>query len=224
MEQFAATEYTLALMKGAALPDAERKTIIQKLSSYTGLSEDYIDRTDLRINIHRFTKELRRDERLTIGRLDTRYTGHDRDSAGEVPERDPSYSAINGPYSATFKDYIRRELAFESDLPYEMLTSLYQTWKYDRWENQYVNVAEELRKAMVSNPAMKVFVANGFYDLATPYFATEYTFNHIGLPKELQSNIHMDYYQAGHMMYLHIPSLKKLRNDLGKFLDSAMSK
>ena len=224
VEQFAATEYTLALMKGAALPDAERKTIIQKLSSYTGLSEDYIDRTDLRINIHRFTKELRRDERLTIGRLDTRYTGHDRDSAGEVPERDPSYSAINGPYSATFKDYIRRELAFESDLPYEMLTSLYQTWKYDRWENQYVNVAEELRKAMVSNPAMKVFVANGFYDLATPYFATEYTFNHIGLPKELQSNIHMDYYQAGHMMYLHIPSLKKLRNDLGKFLERSIQK
>ena len=224
MEQFAATEYTLALMKGAALSDADRQAITTKLADYTGLSEDYIDRTDLRINIHRFTKELRRDDRITIGRLDARFVGYDRDSAGETFERDPSHAAISGPYSATFKDYVRRDLGFESDLPYEIIANLYQNWKYDRWENQSLNFAEKLRKAMVTNPAMKIFVANGFYDLATPYFATEYTFSHIGLPKELQANIHMEYYQAGHMMYLHIPSLEKLREDLGAFLDSAIPK
>jgi carboxypeptidase C (cathepsin A) len=222
VEQFAATEYTLALMKGAALTPEERQRIIAKLAAYTGLSADYIDRTDLRINIHRFCKELRRDEALTVGRIDSRYTGRDRDAAGEYPERDPSLSATTGAYSATLKDYVRRELGYESDLPYEILSSLYQTWKYDRWQNQYVNMAETLREAMVTNPHMKIFVANGFYDLATPYFATEYTFNHIGLPAELQGNIKMSYYEAGHMMYVHMPSLAKLRNELEKFVESAI--
>lgn len=222
VEQFAATEYTLALMKGAALKGEERETIVRKLALYTGLSEDYIRRTDLRINIHRFCKELRRDESLTVGRIDSRYVGRDRDAAGEYPERDPSLSATTGAYSATMKDYVRRELGYESDLPYEVLASLYQTWKYDRWQNQYVNMAETLREAMVSNPTMKILVANGFYDLATPYFATEYTFNHIGVPAELQDNIRMTYYEAGHMMYVHMPSLAKMRDDLVKFIESAI--
>jgi carboxypeptidase C (cathepsin A) len=221
VEQFAANDYTLALMKGAALTADERNAIIDKLHSYTGLSKDYIDRTDLRINIHRFCKELRRDESLTIGRIDSRYTGYDRDAAGEYPERDPSLSATGGAYSATLKDYVRRELDFAMDLPYNILTNLFQNWKYDRWQNQYVNMAEVLRKAMVTNPAMKIFVANGYFDLATPYFATQYTFSHLGIPAALQDNISMAYYEAGHMMYVHIPSLKKIKNDLANFLDSA---
>lgn len=221
VKQFAATDYTLALMKGAALTKQERTRMINKLHNYTGLSKDYIERTDLRINIHRFCKELRRDESLVVGRIDSRYTGYDRDAAGEMPERDPSMAATGGAYSATLKDYVRRELGFELDIPYTILANIYRNWKYDRWENQYVNMAEELRKTMVTNPAMKVFVANGYYDLATPFFATEYTFNHLGIPAALQDNINMGYYKAGHMMYVHIPSLKKIKNDLANFVDSA---
>lgn len=221
VKQFASTEYTLALMKGAALSAKERASIVNKLSAFTGLSKTYIEQTDLRINIHRFCKELRRDESLTVGRIDSRYTGYDRDAAGEYPERDPSMGATGGAYSATLKDYLRRELGFEMDIPYNILAGLYRTWKYDRWENQYVNMAEELRKTMVTNPFMKIFVANGFYDLATPFFATEYTFNHLGIPNTLQDNISMGYYESGHMMYVHMPSLQKIKVDLANFVDDA---
>ncbi|MEE4194849.1 MAG: peptidase S10 [Anaerolineae bacterium] len=224
VKQFASTDYTLALMQGAALSAQERTKIVNKLHNYTGLTKDYIERTDLRINIHRFCKELRRDEFLTVGRIDSRYTGYDRDAAGEHPERDPSMGATGGAYSATLKDYVRRELGFEIDIPYNILANLYRDWKYDRWENQYVNMAEELRKTMVTNPFMKIFVANGFYDLATPYFATEYTFNHLGIPAELQENISMGYYESGHMMYVHMPSLVKIKDDLANFVDLATKK
>ena len=224
VKQFAGTEYTLALMKGAALSAQERSRVVNKLYNFTGLSKKYIEQTDLRINIHRFCKELRRDENLTVGRIDSRYTGYDRDSAGEYPERDPSMGATGGAYSATFKDYVRRELGFEVDIPYNILAGLYKTWKYDRWENQYVNMAEELRKTMVTNPFMKIFVANGYYDLATPYFATEYTFNHLGIPADLQDNISMGYYESGHMMYVHMPSLVKIKDDLANFVDLATKK
>lgn len=222
VEDFALNEYTLALMKGAALPDEERQQIVKKLARYTGLSEDYVQRTNLRVNIYRFTKELLRDERRTVGRLDTRFTGLDRDAAGEVPEFDPSYAAIQGPYTATLNDYVRRDLEFENDLPYEILTSLYENWNYDKYKNQYVNVAETLRGAMTQNQFLKVFVANGYYDLATPYFATEYTFNHLGLDSSLQENIFMAYYEAGHMMYVHEPSLAQLKEDLAGFMNTAM--
>jgi carboxypeptidase C (cathepsin A) len=221
-EHFAATEYTLALVQGSQLPEDERRRIVSKLAALTGLSEDYIERTDLRIDIHRFCKELCRREGLTVGRLDSRYTGRDRDSAGELYERDPSSSATLGPYTAMLNDYVRSELDFESDLTYEVLTSLFKTWKYDDFQNQYVNTGETLREGFLLNPAMKVFVANGYYDLATPYFATRYTLNHLGLPAEFMEKIQTTYYQAGHMMYLHLPSLAKLKQDLDAFIDSAM--
>ena len=218
VEDFVMNEYTLAMMKGDALPDDERGKIVRKLARYTGLSEDYVERTNLRVNIHRFVKELLRDQRQTIGRLDSRFTGIDHDSAGESFEFDPSYAAIQGPYTATLNDYVRRDLKFENDLPYEILTSLYETWSYDKYQNQYVNVAETLRGAMTQNPFLKVFVANGYYDLATPYFATEYTFNHLGLDPSLRKNISMTYYKAGHMMYVHEPSLAELKKDLAEFV------
>jgi len=148
VEGFAKGEYTLALMKGAALNGRERAQIITRLARYTGLSENYIDRTDLRINIFRFCKELLRDKRRTVGRLDSRFTGIDRDSAGEFFEQDPSMSAITGPYTATFYDYVRGELKYESDLPYEILTPKVSPWSYAEFENQFVNVAETLRKSI----------------------------------------------------------------------------
>jgi carboxypeptidase C (cathepsin A) len=217
-EAFALGDYMRALMQGDNLQDDERLLVARKLARYTGLSEDYIDRTNLRIEIYRFTKELLRHERRTVGRLDSRFKGIDRDSAGEIFEFDPSMNNITGPYTATLNDYVRSELKFESDLPYEILTERVYPWSYAEFENEYVNVAETLRKAMTSNPHLKVYVANGYYDLATPYLATRYTFNHLGLDKSLLNNLRMGYFAAGHMMYIHIPSLVKLKADLVGFI------
>jgi len=224
VEDFARGDYTQALMRGASLPAEERQQVVAKLARLTGLSEEYIDRTDLRIEIFRFTKELMRHERQTVGRLDSRFKGYDRDSAGEHFEFDPSMSNIMGSYTAMLNQYVRSELNYESDLPYEVLNPKVWPWSYSDHENRYVDVAETLRKAITTNPFLKVFVANGYYDLATPYFATEYTFNHLALPSELQANISMEYYEAGHMMYINISSLEKLKEDLANFIESALPK
>jgi len=218
VETFAMRDYTLALMQGSSLSDKERQSIVNKLMRYTGLSKAYLEQTNLRINIHRFVKELLRAERRTVGRLDSRIKGYDPDAAGEQSEFDPSLGTILGPYAGTFNDYIREELGFESDLPYEVLKGLYQDWKWDK-DNEYVNVAESLRKAMNLNPHLKIYVANGYFDLATPYFATEYTFNHLGIEPELQENISMGYYDAGHMMYVHEASLKQMKRELAAFVE-----
>ena len=187
------------------------------------MSQEYIEQTNLRPVIFRFCKQLLRDKRRTVGRLDTRFVGMDRDAAGEVWESDPSMDAILGPYTAALYDYVRNDLKFESDLPYEILTGKVSPWSYADHENRYVNVAETLRHAMCVNPHLKVHVANGFFDLATPYFATQYTFNRLGLEKELQDHISMSYYEAGHMMYVHEPSIKMLKENLVKFIQSAIS-
>jgi len=134
---------------------------------------------------------------------------------------DPIHVAIQGAYTATLNDYVRSELGFESDLPYEILTGRVWPWGYNKHQNEYVNVAETLREAMTKNPFLKVFVASGYYDLATPYFATQYTFNHLGLDPSLQGNISMAYYEAGHMMYIHLPSLAQLKQDLAGFIEAA---
>jgi carboxypeptidase C (cathepsin A) len=222
VEDFAVGEYTLALMQGATLPDDERQRIADKLARYTGLSRAYVEQTDLRIEIHRFTKELLRDQRRTVGRLDSRFTGIDRDAAGERPDFDPSYAAIQGAYTATLNDYVRTELAFESDLPYEILTDRVRPWRFDEHQNEYVNVAETLREAMSKNPFLRVFVGNGYFDLATPYMATRYTFDHLGLDPSLQANVSMGHYEAGHMMYIHELSLAQLKDDLAAFVASAI--
>jgi carboxypeptidase C (cathepsin A) len=223
VEAFALGEYAIALMKGATLTAKERAAIVKRLARYTGLSADYLDRVNLRPEIMRFTKELLRNQRRTVGRLDSRFTGIDRDSGGETFEHDPSMSAIIGPYTAAFYDYVRRELKFESDLPYEILNfKANEQWSFAQHENRYVEVAETLRKAIAINPHLKVFVANGYFDLATPYFATEYTFNHLSLDPSLQPNISLGYYEAGHMMYVHDPSLVQLKQDLAAFIQSAV--
>jgi carboxypeptidase C (cathepsin A) len=222
VEAFALGEYAQALIRGDTLGEHERERIAERLARYTGLSRDYVLRTNLRIRIHRFVKQLRRDEKLTVGRLDSRFTGIDRDAAAETYEFDPSYAAIQGPYTATLNDYVRRELGFEIDLPYEILSGRVRPWNFGTYENRYVNVAETLREAMTRNPSLKVFVANGYYDLATPYFATQYTFDHLGLDESLRHNISMGYYDAGHMMYIHLPSLRQLKEDLSDFMLSAL--
>jgi len=222
VEQFAATEYALALFQGAALSENQFKKIARKVARYTGLSETYVTRYDLRIEILRFCKELLREEGKTVGRIDSRYTGIDRFRDGDAFESDPSMDATMGVYTSALNAYMHDELDYESDLPYEILsTQTWQNWDYEDFKNAYVDVSETLRNTMSRNPYMKVFVANGYLDLATPYFATEYTFNHIGLDESLRENVQMEYYDAGHMMYVHIPSLVKLADDLRGFVADA---
>jgi carboxypeptidase C (cathepsin A) len=221
VERFAVDEYAPALMKGDALSKRERNAILEKLARYTGLSIDYLERSNLRVPDFRFFKELLRSRGRTVGRLDSRFLGIDRDTLGEGAENDPSYTNIVGPYTAAFYDYIRRELKFEKDAPYEILNFQVWPWSYAEHENQHVFVAEILRKAMTINPHLKVFVANGYYDLATPYFATEYVFNHLGLDESLRQNVSMAYYEAGHMMYIHLPALEQMKKDLADFIEKA---
>ena len=221
-EEFALGDYAQALLKGDSLIKEERAEIVKRLSYFTGISEQFIERSNLRINDQHYFKELLRERGLTVGRLDSRLIGRDRLGVTEHAEYDPLLTNIMGPYTAAFYDYIRRELKFESDLPYEILSGFVHPWSYKEFENAYVNVAETLRSAMTYNPYLKVYVANGYYDLGTPYFATEYTFNHLGLDESLRDNVSMGYYEAGHMMYIHIPSLKQMKKDLAAFIkDSA---
>ncbi len=220
VERFAIAEYMPALARGDALSGAERERLVARLGRYTGLSLEFIERCNLRIEIGRFTKELLRDERRTVGRLDSRFKGIDLDAAGERYEYDPSMSAILGPYTATINDYVRRTLKYENDLPYEILTGRVQPWKYDQ-ENRYLNVAETLRKAMTRNPYLKVFVASGYYDFATPYFATDYTFQHLGLDASLRGGVTFGYYAAGHMMYIHEGELARFKRDIANFVGAA---
>ncbi len=219
-ERFAAGEYTLALMKGDQLSQEERAAVVKRLARLTGLSAEYIERTNLRIHIQRYDKELLRAERRTVGRFDSRIKGIDSDAAGEAPDYDPSYPIVQGPYAAMFNQYVRTELKFESDLPYEMLTGRVRPWNWEN-QNQYVNVAETLRGAMTQNPALKVLIANGHFDLATPYFATQYTVSHMGLDPTLRGHIQLTYYEGGHMMYTVKSGIAKLKQDLAGFIQAA---
>ncbi len=221
-ETFALGPYSQALMQGGNLSTNARAAIVKEVARLTGLSEDFVDRANLRVNDSLFFKELLRKERLTVGRYDSRRTGVDLNAVGESPDYDPSFTSALGPFASTFNDYVRRDLKFQSDLPYEVLTGKVNPWDFSGEQNRYLDVAETLRRAMTHNPYLKVFVANGYYDLATPYLATRYTFDHMGLPENLRSNVSMGYYEAGHMMYLNKPSRIALKNDLAHFIQSAI--
>jgi carboxypeptidase C (cathepsin A) len=220
-EAFALGEYAEALLLGTRLPAARQRRVAARLARLTGLSRDFVTRANLRVSIGRFVKELCRADGRTVGRLDTRYVGRDRDAAGESFEYDPSYSAIQGPFTAALNHHVRAGLGYENDLPYEILTDRVHPWRFDTAENKHLDVAEPLRQAMTRNPHLKVFVANGYYDLATPYFATEHTFHHLGLDPALAANVTMAHYEAGHMMYIHGPSHAALKADLAAFYHAA---
>jgi len=220
---WALDEYLPILTKGSRVTPAEKTRFADRLSRYTGLSPEYCLENHLRVPIQRFTKELRRDERRTVGRIDSRYTGIDRDAAGENPDRDPSMTAILGPYTAALHAYFRGELAVRRDEPYHILN-----WRIGPWEwnleggsNSFVNVAETLRDSMTRNPHMLVHVAAGYYDLATPFFAAEYTVDQMLLPAELRANIVFDYYRSGHMMYARDDDAAKLKADAARIFDRA---
>jgi carboxypeptidase C (cathepsin A) len=219
VEEFVLNEYALALLKGNEIPEGEKKEITEKLSRYTGLTPGYIERTNMRIDLFRFAKELLREEYFTVGRLDSRFKGKDADSAGENFESDPSSYAILGPFATTFKNYVRTELKYKSELPYNIYGNVRPwNWSVGRGRMPSLSVAETLRQAMRDNQFLKVFCANGYYDGATPYFATEYTFAHVGLNNEFKDRVRMGYYEAGHMMYIHKASHKKFKKDIAEFI------
>ncbi len=221
VEAWAATDYAVALIEGSGLDPERRAEIVATLARYTGLSEEYVEASDLRIEILRFCKELLREKGRTVGRIDSRYTGVDRLRTSHMVENDPSIDATMGVYTSALNDYVRGDLEYESDLPYEVLTDRVHPWDYEDFKNAYVDVSETLRETMSRNPFMKVFVANGYYDLATPHFATEYTFSHLGLDPELQDNVQMAYYDGGHMMYVVEDALAQLRTDVAAFIKDA---
>lgn len=219
VEEFAVGDYWTALAKGDDLDPKTRGRIVKRMAAYTGLDEEYVDHYDLRVNILRFCKELLRDRRRTVGRIDSRYTGIDRVPAGDGIEADPSLDATGGVAASALNQFLRQELGFDTDEIYEIMSAeVLQKWDYEDFKNQYVDTSEALREVMSRSRGTKVFVANGYYDLATPYFATEYTFSHMGLDPEVRPNVSMEYYEAGHMMYVHLKSLDRLAGHLRDFV------
>ncbi len=219
---FALKDYALALLQGNSLDAEERARVRKELSRLTGLSEDYIERSDLRLQPGRFQKELLRSRGLTVGRLDSRYTGEDLDDVGATPEVDPSFYGIDGAYTATLNTWLREELKVEMDRQYSIIGGLGGSWDWDvPGMGHYFNVAPYLGRAMRQNKDLHVFVAAGYYDFATPFFSAEYSLNRSGIvPERLQ----FAYYEAGHMMYVHHESLQKLQQDIHRFLVETLTK
>jgi carboxypeptidase C (cathepsin A) len=218
-ESFAGGEYAGALFKGSSLDAAERWKIIEQCARLTGLGTNYLDRANLRVSLGRFAAELLADEARVVGRYDSRYKGYVRDRLSGHMEQDPSFEAVASAFASTFNQYIRAELKYETDLPYEVLVSV-GPWNWDQ-SNGYVDVAQTLADALTRNPYLKVHVSSGYYDLATPLFGTRYTFDHLGVDPALLANVTLDTYTAGHMMYLNPPDLKKSKADLARFIRAA---
>jgi carboxypeptidase C (cathepsin A) len=224
VENWAETSYAEALAKGDRLSPGDREQVTDRLARYTGLDKRYIDDSNLRVPIFRFTKELLRDQKRTVGRLDSRFKGIDESAATATPEFDPSMAAIRPPYTSTFNNYVRGELGYKSDLEYYILgEGITGPWEWGpSGRTGFPDTSDQLRSAFAKNPYMKLYVASGHFDLATPYFATEYTLNHMGLDPSLRGNIRTGEYEAGHMVYIEAKSLEKLKREVGGFLESAL--
>ncbi len=214
---FAGNEYLLALYRGSRMDEAERAAVIERLSYFTGLSPVYLERTDLRIDAFRFMKEVLRDEGLSVGRFDSRYTGRDEDEAGERFDADPSAYGITGAYVTSILDYLTRELEVDMGRRYEVLSrQVNRAWEWgDDGTQRFVNTAPHLGRAMRENRDFRVFVANGYYDLATPFYPVETTMAANGIDPD---RVTMAYYEAGHMMYVHEQSLRQLSEDMRLFI------
>ena len=221
VEQWAGTDYLTGLQKGNQLTSQERQDLVNKLARYTGLETRFVDNANLRVNLNLFRKELLRNEKRSIGRLDSRFKGYDANLATDSAEFDASETAIRPPYTATFNNYVRSELGYKSDLEYYILGGgITSPWNWGT-NNNYVDTSVALRTALARNPYLKVFVAMGYYDMATPYFAAHYTLQHISLDPALLKNVSTSYYEAGHMMYIDEKSLSKLHADIEKFMQDS---
>lgn len=219
VEEFALGEYWSALAQGDRLDEVRQKAVADKLGEYTGVDSEFIDHYDLRLPIMRFCKELLRDQKRTVGRIDSRFVGIDRVSAGDNLETDPSTDATGGVAASALNHFLRDEIGFESDDIYEVMSmDVNKNWDYEDFKGKYVDTSENFREVLSRSKGTQVLVANGYYDLATPHFATEYTISHMGLDPEVSENIKLTYYEAGHMMYVHQPSLSQLSADVREFV------
>jgi carboxypeptidase C (cathepsin A) len=229
--EFAAGPYAEALFKGDKLPAEQLDSVAKEMSRLTGLSVDYIKEANLRVSPTRFRKEVMRADRKTLGRYDMRFEGEDVDAAGENPSYDPSDSGISGAFVAAIHDYLERELKYETTDTYRPSAGNIGQWD---WHHRPPGggpgmmgtqlqpyVAGDLGAAMRKNPHLRVFSANGYFDLATPFFATEYDLDHMNLEPELRGNVQFGYYPSGHMIYLNVEALHKLKDDLAAFIDKA---
>ncbi len=222
VKQFTQSEYPSILQKGDAITPEERQAAIAKLVRFTGLSAKYIAQNNLRIDLAHFDTELLRDENKIVGRLDGRFTGINDSETSQSPEFDPSEAAIRPPYTSTFGNYVKQELGYETDLIYWVLGGGIGPWEFPvtgAGRNGFPDTSQMLRHAFVKNPYMHVFVAEGYYDAATPLGGVEYTLSHMGLPEQAHRNIRTDYFQAGHMVYIDRPSLDQLKKDVDRLYD-----
>ena len=225
VKTFALQEYSNAIANGNNLPESERKAIIDKLHKYTGLSVGYLEKADMHVSEPQFANELMRDQRETIGSLDARFHGVNFDPLSKNTEYDPMDAAISPAFAAAFFDYLHQNLNFGQIKTYVLDANVWDTWDYrhkiaNAWMAQpIVNTGIDLAHAMGFNPNLKVLVLQGLYDMGSPFLATEYMVSHLNLRKDLRSHIQIQYYDAGHMMYIHELSLKKFKNDIATFID-----
>jgi carboxypeptidase C (cathepsin A) len=230
---FASGPYAQALFAGHNLPAAQLDAVAKEVSRMTGLSVEYVKEANLRISPTRFRKEVLREDHRTLGRYDMRFEGVDQDAAGEAPSYDASDTGISGAFVAAFHDYVERELKYETTDSYRPSSGSYRTWEWkhkptsgsggEGGDQALPYVAADLASAIRKNPKLKVFSANGYFDLATPFFATEYDLSHMDLDPTLRGNVQFGYYPSGHMIYLNVDALHQLKDDLAGFITKAQN-
>jgi carboxypeptidase C (cathepsin A) len=220
-EEFVAGPYRLALARGHRLTAEERASIVSTLARLAGVSEQYVDRTELRIEHWRWCTEVLRDRGLTVGRIDGRFTGPLHSRIAENMDADPSIDAIEGPYAAALHHYLRGELGSTLDLPYEVFANAIKEWSFKEFEGKPINVSDKLERLMRVNPNLRVRIEYGYYDLATPYHAAEDMVAHLRLPAEAFDRFEHEYFETGHMPYLHEESRIREATSIAGFVTGA---
>ena len=217
-ESFANNEYLVGLMQGSRLAPSDREHLAGQIARFSGLSPAYVLKCDLRPGEFRYFKELLRERGQVVARLDSRFLGQDRDDAGEHPETDALMHNVVGSFATGINRLLKETLKFDADAPYVLHAPIWDKWGWKDFAGKYVNVGDSLRRAMHANAHLRVYVASGYYDLGTPHAAGDYTLAHLGLRENLRANIRVSYFEAGHMMYIHQPSLRRMAAELRAFV------
>jgi len=229
---FTAETYVMALFRGDQLPPADRQKVAERLAYYSGLSTEFWLRADLRVTASEYFQELLRTEGLTVGRLDSRYSGINQDLLSQEADYDPQSAAISPAYITTFLNYFHHDLGVRPDLQYTITAGRREGFKWD-WKhegnviwnaNAAVNTGPDMARALTQAPNMKVLILNGYYDIATIFYGVEHSIDHLGLSARIKDNISMKYYESGHMMYIHQPSLEKFKTDVGSFITGCLQR